>query len=219
MNGSYTHILDLDPRNAIVLVAPNFEYAVMDKSTGNLVEDVTHLFPSISEAIKYHAALPQKHLYMVEKNLSARGESDAFLVRQHEKHEDKTRILYVGSFKECDSIEKKLHSGRAYPKDFVKMDVACTSFFYKKRDEHLESLVALISLERKVYLGWRSQYDNHGHYFNENNSLIHVSDNEDAFHLIGGSEGPYTRKDIQEKGCLTPDEFEKFIGLGLYTLL
>ena len=69
------------------------------------------------------------------------------------------------------------------------------------------SLVVFIK-ENKTYLGLSRNYDNHGNYNNNDNSLYKVSDNSNCFYLLSGS-FIKSSKELIENGYFLKEDFEK----------
>ena len=151
------------------------------------------------------------------KEISGRFNDESFSVQETCSDTSKTRIIYVGSLEGCAVLAVRLSSGEASTDDIVSVAAASVTPYYQRINECMIPLDVLYAIDGKVYLGARSRYDNHGHYNNSDSSLMFVSDNYDAFEiLIGRDGGACSRKEIQESGCLTEDEFDQFITLNLY---
>ena len=153
--------------------------------------------------------------YYLEVNINAMGENDRFILKVRD-NQGCERTLYTGSADRCSKLATGGMFGDLSPDDFVSVDKACVSYFY---DENGTQLTALVTPDHKVYLGRRDDYDNRGHYFAKNYPLIFVSNNEDAFDLVAGPEGPFSRREMQEKNAFALGELAAFLQLGLFTRL
>lgn len=71
-------------------------------------------------------------------------------------------------------------------------------------------MVALFGKDNKVYIGREKNYDNHGHYNNNDNSLVYVSDNEKAYFFISGYYRKFSLEKALKKGIYTQADYEEF---------
>ena len=157
----------------------------------------------------------RKILFRLEANPSAKGK-DAALTLQAYDDCGWCQDLYVGDMGRWGSLLFNGTFGGITKDDFVDVNTACVSHFF---DKDAKPLVAMITPDKKVYLGLQDDYDSHGHYFQKNYPMIFVSDNDDVFDLIAGSDGPYSIREMKAKEAFGPGELEAFARLGLFIRL
>lgn len=157
-------------------------------------------------------ATERKISYYLTVNPEARSDADRFILNVRDDR-SWSRPLYSGTSEKCSSLALAATFGDISKDDFVAVDIACVSHLFDKKGN---SLVAMITPDRKVYLGLRDDYDNHGNYFNKDYPMIFVSENDDVFDLIAGGDGSYSVREMKAKNAFGPGELEAFVGLGLF---
>ena len=74
-------------------------------------------------------------------------------------------------------------------------------------------LDALVGEDDKVYLGRRDHYDNHGHYVNDDHSLLYLSDNDKMFDFVSGEGYSISQADMIAQGYFTQEDYAEFDAL------
>ena len=73
-----------------------------------------------------------------------------------------------------------------------------------------DGMVALYTMDDKIYIGKSENYDNRGHYDNTDNSLLYVSDCQAAFTFLSSEGCIYTQDEALNRGIYTKEEYEEF---------
>ena len=73
-----------------------------------------------------------------------------------------------------------------------------------------DSMVALYTMDDKIYIGKSENYDNKGHYDNSDNSLLYVSDCHAAFTFLSSEGCTYPQDEALNRGIYTKEEYEEF---------
>ncbi|MDE7262248.1 MAG: hypothetical protein K2N78_09360 [Oscillospiraceae bacterium] len=162
------------------------------------------------------AALEPKYIYKMDANPHMVGADDQHFIQAYERTERDTLIpgvvLFVGRADVCSGLLEQLNNGALRQEDFFTVKAARISCYTTKDGAELDAFVAP---DEKVYLGRRDHYDNRGHYLNNDNTLIHIADNDRVFNVISGSDIPYTHEELWGTGYFTQEEFERFTALQL----
>ena len=124
--------------------------------------------------------------------------------------------IFLGDESTCNDLLGKLRAGTLHYDDFRTVQKATVSRYITKNGAQL---VAFTDENDKVYLGNRENYDHWGHYLNNDNSLLHISDNEKMFNFISGSDYPISQSLLVAQGVLSQEDFAEFDALrvGLLT--
>ena len=156
-----------------------------------------------------------EYVYKMDANPRMTGTDDQHFVQAYVKTAKQTLIpesvLFVGKADMCASLVERLNSGSLRQDDFITVSEARESCYTKDGAE----LNAIVGQDKKVYMGRRDHYDNHGHYLNDDNSLIHISDTYRVFELISGRETPYTYDQMFSTMLFSQEEALNFIRLQL----
>ncbi len=72
---------------------------------------------------------------------------------------------------------------------------------------------AFVGADDKVYLGKRDNYDNHGHYNNADDSLLHVSDDPKIFGLLYGEGLVISQEEALRQHVYTQETLAEFAAL------
>ena len=160
-----------------------------------------------------------EYVYKMDANPRMTGTDDQHFVQAYVKTAKQTLIpesvLFVGRADMCASLVERLNSGSLRQDDFITVSEARESCYTKDGAE----LNAIVGQDKKVYMGRRDHYDNHGHYLNDDNSLIHISDTYRVFELISGRETPYTYDQMFSTMLFSQEEALNFIRLQLILFL
>ena len=73
-----------------------------------------------------------------------------------------------------------------------------------------DGMVALFTMDDKIYIGKSENYDNKGHYDNKDNSLLYVSDCQAAFTFLSSEGCTYPQDEALNRGIYTKEEYEEF---------
>ena len=156
-----------------------------------------------------------EYVYKMDANPRTTSADDQHFVQAYVKTVKQTLIpesvLFVGRADMCAGLVERLNDGSLQQDDLITVSEARESC-YTKDDEELN---AFVGLDRKVYMGRRDHYDNHGHYLNDDKSLIHISDTYRVFDLISGREIPYTYDQMFSTKLFSEEEALSFIRLQL----
>ncbi len=71
-------------------------------------------------------------------------------------------------------------------------------------------MVALFTMDDKIYIGKSENYDNKGHYDNKDNSLLYVSDCQAAFTFLSSEGCTYPQDEALNRGIYTREEYGEF---------
>ena len=155
----------------------------------------------------------QKYVY----ELKATGISGQSFIEVQERTEQGTLLpgkpLFCGTDDVCAGLLEQLNNGTLQRDDFFTVVAARVSPYTLQDGAELD---ALVGPDDKVYLGRRDHYDNRGHYLNNDNSLMHISDNDRVFNVISGVDRPRTQEELQATGYFTQEELENFAALPLH---
>ena len=156
-----------------------------------------------------------EYVYKMDANPRTTSANDRHFVQAYVKTAKQTLIpesvLFVGKADMCAGLVERLNSGSLRQDDFITVSGARESCYTKDGAE----LNAIVGQDKKVYMGRRDHYDNHGHYLNDDNSLIHISDTYRVFELISGRETPYTYDQMFSTMLFSQEEALNFIRLQL----
>ena len=125
------------------------------------------------------------------------------------------RTLFVGDEAVCNALLEKLRTGALRYEDFCVMRAARVSRYITKDGAELD---ALVDDNDKIYLGRRDHYDNHGHYINNDKSLLFLSDNEKMFDFVSGTGYTETQAAMLEQGCFITEDYAEFDALRIGVL-
>ena len=73
-----------------------------------------------------------------------------------------------------------------------------------------DGMVALFTMDDKIYIGKSENYDNKGHYDNKDNSLLYVSDCQAAFTFLSSEGCTYPQDEALNRGIYTKEDYEEF---------
>ncbi len=73
-----------------------------------------------------------------------------------------------------------------------------------------DGMVALFTMDDKIYIGKSENYDNKRHYDNKDNSLLYVSDCQAAFTFLSSEGCTYPQDEALNRGIYTKEEYEEF---------
>ena len=73
-----------------------------------------------------------------------------------------------------------------------------------------DGMVALFTMDDKIYIGKSENYDNKGHYDNKDNSLLYVTDCQAAFTFLSSEGCTYPQDEALNRGIYTKEEYEEF---------
>lgn len=155
---------------------------------------------------------PKPHfLYKVEVDTDGQFFVQAFLVTKQAEFLPGP-VLFSGGEDVCFDLSEDLNCGILVQDDFFTASEARESCYTTKDGA---ALVALVGPDKEVYLGRRDHYDGHGHYRNDEKSLIHISDTYRVFNLISGHDTPYSYDELHGTRMFSEKEFARFMDLQL----
>ena len=73
-----------------------------------------------------------------------------------------------------------------------------------------DGMVALFTMDDKIYIGKSENYDNKGHYDNADNSLLYVSECHAAFTFLSSEGCIYPQDEAISKGVYTQEDYKEF---------
>ena len=73
-----------------------------------------------------------------------------------------------------------------------------------------DGMVALFTMDDKIYIGKSENYDNKGHYDNTDNSLLYVSDCQAAFTFLTSEGCTYPQDEALKQGVYTQEDYKEF---------
>ncbi len=157
-----------------------------------------------------------EYVYKMDANPRTTSIDDQRFVQAYVKTAKQTLIpesvLFVGRADMCASLTERLNNGSLQQDDLITVSEARESCYTAKDGAELN---AFVGLDKKVYMGRHDHYDNHGHYLNDDKSLIHISDTYRVFDLISGRETPYTYDQLFSTSLFSEKEALNFIRLQL----
>ncbi len=101
----------------------------------------------------------------------------------------------------ADAIQKDREAANAEP-DTARITAAAKSRY--------DGMVALFTMDDKIYIGKSENYDNKGHYDNKDNSLLYVSDCQAAFTFLSSEGCTYPQDEALNRGIYTKEDYEEF---------
>ena len=101
----------------------------------------------------------------------------------------------------ADAIKKDREAADTEP-DTARITAAAKSRY--------DGMVALFTMDDKIYIGKSENYDNKGHYDNKDNSLLYVSDCQAAFTFLSSEGCTYPQDEALNRGIYTKEEYEEF---------
>lgn len=101
----------------------------------------------------------------------------------------------------ADAIQKDREAANAEP-DTARITAAAKSRY--------DGMVALFTMDDKIYIGKSENYDSKGHYDNKDNSLLYVSDCQAAFTFLSSEGCTYTQDEALNRGIYTKEDYEEF---------
>ena len=101
----------------------------------------------------------------------------------------------------ADAIKKDREAADTEP-DTARITAAAKSRY--------DGMVALFTMDDKIYIGKSENYDNKGHYDNKDNSLLYVSDCQAAFTFLSSEGCTYPQDEALNRGIYTKEEYGKF---------
>ena len=156
----------------------------------------------------------KEYVYKVEVNPGAADRGDMHFIQAYERlgnaKLNPEEILFVGSADQCQRLVAGLEDGTIQRSDFVRTSAARISHYTTKDGMQMD---AFVGMDDKVYLGRRDHYDNRGHYFNQDQSLLHISDNEKMFNFISGGGYSISQADMMAQGAFTLEDCAEFDAL------
>ena len=100
----------------------------------------------------------------------------------------------------ADAIKKDREAADTEP-DTARITAAAKSRY--------DGMVALFTMDDKIYIGKSENYDNKGHYDNKDNSLLYVSDCQAAFTFLSSEGCTYPQDEALNRGIYTKEEYEE----------
>ena len=73
-----------------------------------------------------------------------------------------------------------------------------------------DGMVALFTMDDKIYIGKSENYDNKGHYDNADNSLLYVSECQAAFTFLSSEGCIYPQDEAVSRGVYTQEDYKEF---------
>ena len=101
----------------------------------------------------------------------------------------------------ADAIQKDREATNAEP-DTARITAAAKSRY--------DGMVALYTMDDKIYIGKSENYDNKGHYDNKDNSLLYVSNCQAAFTFLSSEGCIDTQDEALKRGIYTKEDYEEF---------
>ena len=101
----------------------------------------------------------------------------------------------------ADAIQKDRDAANAEP-DTARITAAAKSRY--------DGMVALFTMDDKIYIGKSENYDSKGHYDNKDNSLLYVSDCQAAFTFLSSEGCTYPQDEALNRGIYTKEDYEEF---------
>lgn len=101
----------------------------------------------------------------------------------------------------ADAIQKDREAAHTEP-DTARITAAAKSRY--------DGMVALFTMDDKIYIGKSEHYDNKGHYDNKDNSLLYVTDCQAAFTFLSSEGCTYPQDEALNRGIYTKEEYEEF---------
>ncbi len=141
------------------------------------------------------------------------GGRGQFLIMAYRKMDNGSKLdrtMFVGDETTCNALLERLNAGTLHFEDFCVMRAARVSRYVTKVGSELD---ALVDENDKIYLGRRDRYDNHGHYINDDKSLLYLSDNEKMFDFISGGGYSDTQAELLAQGGFTMEDYAEFDAL------
>ena len=151
----------------------------------------------------------QEYEYGIEDE-GSRGQSLLMAYRKADGVAKLDQTMFAGDEAVCNALLEKLRAGTLHFEDFCDMRAARISRYVTKDGAELD---ALIDENDKIYLGRRDHYDNHGHYINDDKSLIFLSNNDKMFDFVSGSGYTDTQAELLAQGCFTMEDYAEFDAL------
>ena len=189
-------------------------YAVKSKVPDKYTGDFSKLYQSMRGLRDREPGFtpPKPHfLYKVEADTDGQFFVQAFLVTKQAEFLPGP-VLFSGGEDVCFDLSEDLNCGILVQDDFFTASEARESCYTTKDGA---ALVALVGPDKEVYLGRRDHYDGHGHYRNDEKSLIHISDTYRVFNLISGHDTPYSYDELHGTRMFSEKEFARFMDLQL----
>ena len=119
-----------------------------------------------------------------------------------------------------DALEAKANAGEqtsladpagAIQKDREAVDTEPdTAHITAAAKSRYDGMVALFTMDDKIYIGKSENYDSKGHYDNKDNSLLYVSDCQAAFTFLSSEGCIYPQDEALNRGIYTKEEYEEF---------
>ena len=155
---------------------------------------------------------PEPHfIYKMDADTDGQRFVQAFLLTKYAERLPGP-VVFFGSEAVCADLAERLGCGALIQDDFFAVSEARESCYTTKDGAALD---ALVGPDGEVYLGRRDNHDGHGHYLNDDNSLIHISDTYRVFNLISGHDTPYSYDELHETRMFSEKEFARFMDLQL----
>ena len=101
----------------------------------------------------------------------------------------------------ADAIQKDREAAHTEP-DTARITAAAKSRY--------DGMVALFTMDDKIYIGKSENYDNKGHYDNKDNSLLYVTDCQAAFTFLSSEGCIHSQDEALKQGIYTKEEYEEF---------
>ena len=101
----------------------------------------------------------------------------------------------------ADAIQKDREAANAEP-DTARITAAAKSRY--------DGMVALFTMDDKIYIGRSENYDSKGHYDNKDNSLLYVSDCQAAFTFLSSEGCTYPQDEALKQGVYTHEDYKEF---------
>ena len=101
----------------------------------------------------------------------------------------------------ADAIQKDREAADTEP-DTARITAAAKSRY--------DGMVALFTMDDKIYFGKSENYDNKGHYDNKDNSLLYVTDCQAAFTFLSSEGCIHSQDEALKQGIYTKEDYEEF---------
>ncbi len=101
----------------------------------------------------------------------------------------------------ADAIKKDREAADTEP-DTARITAAAKSRY--------DGMVALFTMDDKIYFGKSENYDNKGHYDNKDNSLLYVTDCQAAFTFLSSEGCIHSQDEALKQGIYTKEDYEEF---------
>ena len=106
-----------------------------------------------------------------------------------------------------EQISLEQYAETLKPDEAAEPDTARITAAAKSR---YDGMVALFTMDDKIYIGKSENYDNKGHYDNKDNSLLYVTDCQAAFTFLSSEGCIHSQDEALKQGIYTKEDYEEF---------